>query len=99
MTTLHTGQELADLLNSNARRFAVLSAPMRLHIISCLCHGEKNVSELLGEIPTTQPNLSQHLNTLYMAGFVSKRRQGSQIFYAIANERIVQICRLMCGTM
>lgn len=99
MTAQHTGQELADLLGRTARQFAVLSAPMRLHIISCLCHGEKNVSELLAEISTTQPNLSQHLNTLYMAGFVSKRRQGNQIFYAIANERVVRVCQLMCGTM
>ena len=72
---------------------------MRLHIISCLCHGEKNVSELLDEIPSSQPNLSQHLSTLYKAGIVRKRRQGNHIYYAIANERIVQVCQLMCGTM
>ncbi len=38
---------------------------MRLKIISCLCNGEKNVSQLLTEVDTTQPNMSQHLNTLY----------------------------------
>ena len=46
---------------------------MRLKIIASLCNGEKNVSELLAEIDTTQPNMSQHLNTLYQAGVLGKR--------------------------
>ena len=85
------------MMEAAARNFAVLSAPMRLRVLSQLCHGEKNVSELLAVIDTTQPNLSQHLATLYQAGFVGKRRQGNQIFYAVADEKIVRICRLMCG--
>ncbi|MCZ2089108.1 MAG: ArsR family transcriptional regulator, partial [Burkholderiales bacterium] len=50
-----------------AEVFRVMSAPMRLKIISALCNGEKNVGQLLAEIRTTQPNMSQHLNTLYQA--------------------------------
>ena len=42
-----------------AELFRVMSAPMRLKIISSLCNREKNVSELLTEIDTTQPNMSQ----------------------------------------
>ena len=57
-----------------AEVFRVMSAPMRLKIISSLCNGEKNVGELLREIDTTQPNMSQHLNTLYQAGVLGKRR-------------------------
>ena len=44
-----------------AELFRVMSAPMRLKIISSLCNREKNVSELLSEIDTTQPNMSQNL--------------------------------------
>ncbi len=51
-----------------AELFRVMSAPLRLKIISSLCDGEKTVSELLGDISTTQPNMSQHLGTLYQAG-------------------------------
>lgn len=83
-------QQAADL-------FRVMSAPMRLKIISCLCDGEKNVSYLLSRIDTTQPNMSQHLTTLYQAGILGKRREGVQIFYRIADERIVDICRAVCG--
>lgn len=79
-----------------AEVFRVMSAPMRLKIISCLCNGEKNVSELLEEIDTTQPNMSQHLNTLYQAGVLGKRREGVQIFYRIINDRVVTLCRAVC---
>lgn len=79
-----------------AEVFRVMSAPMRLRIISSLCSGEKNVGELLEEIDTTQPNMSQHLNTLYVAGVLDKRREGVQIYYRIVNDNIVNICRAVC---
>jgi ArsR family transcriptional regulator len=79
-----------------AEMFRVMSAPMRLKIISSLCHGEKNVGELLEEISTTQPNMSQHLNTLYQAGVLGKRREGVQIYYRIVNDKVVTLCRAIC---
>ena len=60
-----------------------MSAPMRLKIISSLCNGEKNVSQLLAEIVTTQPNMSQHLNTLYQNGVFAKMRDGYRFFTAL----------------
>ncbi len=80
-----------------AEMFRVMSAPTRLKIISHLCEGEKNVSELIALIKTTQPNISQHLNTLHQAGIVGRRREGVQIYYHIANDRIVALCRSLCG--
>lgn len=79
-----------------AEVFRVMSAPMRLKIISCLCDGEKNVSYLLSKIDTTQPNMSQHLTTLYQAGVLGKRREGVQIYYRIIDERISLMCRTVC---
>lgn len=79
-----------------AELFRVLSAPMRLKIIGSLCQQEKNVSELLSEISTTQPNMSQHLNTLYQSGVLGKRRDGVQIYYRIVDERVANICRSVC---
>jgi ArsR family transcriptional regulator len=79
-----------------AEVFRVMSAPMRLKIISCLCDGEKNVSYLLSKIDTTQPNMSQHLTTLYQAGVLAKRREGVQIHYRIVDERVAGICRAVC---
>ncbi len=77
--------------------FKVLSAPMRLKIINCLCDGEQNVSYLLEKIATTQPNMSQHLNTLFKSGVLAKRREGVQIYYSIANQQIVKLCKAVCA--
>ena len=90
------GIETDEVFETAAEIFRVMSAPMRLKIISSLCNGEKNVSQLLEEIDTTQPNMSQHLNTLYQAGVIGKRREGVQIFYRIVNDRVVTLCRAGC---
>jgi ArsR family transcriptional regulator len=81
---------------SAAELFGVLATPIRLRIISALCQGEKNVSQLLDEIETTQPNMSQHLATLYRAGVLGKRRDSTQIYYRIVNEQAATICRTVC---
>ena len=88
-----------SVFESAAELFRAMAAPMRLKIISALCQGEKNVSELLGMINTTQPNMSQHLNTLYQAGILGRRREGVSIFYFITNEKVVQMCRSVCLQM
>ncbi len=88
--------ESDEVFELAAEVFRVMSAPMRLKIIASLCNGEKNVSELLSEIDTTQPNMSQHLNTLYQAGVLGKRREGVQIYYRIVNDRVVTLCRAVC---
>ena len=75
--------ESDEVFELAAEVFRVMSAPMRLKIISALCNGEKNVGELLADIHTTQPNMSQHLNTLYKAGVLGRRRDGVQIYYRI----------------
>ena len=85
-----------EVFERAAELFRVLSAPTRLKIISTLCSGEKNVGALLSEIATTQPNMSQHLNTLYKAGVLGRRREGVQIYYRIINDRVVNLCRAVC---
>jgi DNA-binding transcriptional ArsR family regulator len=81
---------------SAAELFSLLSTPIRLKIISALCRGEKNVSQLLADIETTQPNMSQHLATLYRAGVLGKRRDATQIYYRIESERAAMLCRAVC---
>lgn len=85
-----------QVFDSVAELFALLSTPIRLKIISAVCHGEKNVSELLAEIETTQPNMSQHLSTLYRSGVLGKRRDGTQMYYRLQSERVATLCRAVC---
>jgi ArsR family transcriptional regulator len=88
--------QLDEMFDLAAETFRVMSAPMRLKIINCLCTEEKNVGQLLEEIDTTQPNMSQHLNTLFKAKILGRRREGVQIYYRIINERVVTLCRAVC---
>ncbi len=87
---------LDEMFDLAAETFRVMSAPMRLKIINSLCTEEKNVGQLLEEIDTTQPNMSQHLNTLFKAKILGRRREGVQIYYRIINERVVTLCRAVC---
>jgi ArsR family transcriptional regulator len=85
-----------EVFESVAELFSVLSTPIRLKIISALCQHEKNVSELLAEIDTTQPNMSQHLSMLYRSGVLARRREGTQIYYRLQSERVAALCRAVC---
>lgn len=88
--------ESDQVFSSAAELFRLLSTPIRLKIISALCQAEKNVSQLLAEIDTTQPNMSQHLSTLYRAGVLGRRREATQIYYRIGDERAATLCRAVC---
>ena len=91
-----TRVEKGRVFEMAAELFGVLATPMRLRILSALCDQEKSVSQLLKEIDTTQPNLSQHLNLLYRAGVLAKRKDGTQVFYRVQSEQAVTLCRTVC---
>lgn len=89
-------QKKDKTFESAARLFRVLSSPTRLKILHCLCNGEENVGQLVGAIQTSQPNMSQHLNALFQAGILGKRRVGTQILYHVMDVRIVAISEDIC---
>lgn len=85
-----------SVFESVAELFGLLSTPIRLKIVRALCAGDKNVSQLLEEISTTQPNMSQHLATLYRAGVLNRRRDGTQVYYGLRSQRVGTLCRAVC---
>lgn len=92
-----SGDVMPDrVFDAVAELFALLATPVRLKIISALCQQEKNVSQLLEEIDTTQPNMSRHLATLYRAGVIGRRREGAQVFYRLQSEQVATLCRAVC---
>ena len=96
MIESESGVEKGRVFELAAELFGVLATPMRLRILSALCDQEKSVSQLLLEIDTTQPNLSQHLNLLYRAGVLAKRKDGTQVIYRVQSEQAVTLCRTVC---
>ena len=88
--------EMQAVFERAAEWFGVLSTPQRLRIINALCHGEKNVGQLIELLGVSQPNMSQHLSIMYRARLVGKRRQGTQVYYHITDESAVLVCRAVC---
>ena len=88
-----------DALALIARRFAVLAEPMRLQLLHALFAGEKSVNELTALTGGTQANVSRHLQTLAQAHLLARRKEGLQVFYAISDPSIFQLCELVCGSL
>jgi ArsR family transcriptional regulator len=65
--------------------------PLRLRIVELLESGEKSVTELKELLGVTQPLTSQHLSQMRMRGVLGSRREGSQVYYAIANPDVVKV--------
>lgn len=72
-----------------------LSNKTRLMVLCSLLEGERSVTEMLRNVPVTQPVLSQHLALLRDANFVTTRRSGQTIYYSLADERIKQTINLL----
>ena len=79
-----------------ARRFRMLGEPQRLRILQMLEQGEHTVGEIAESLNGNQPNISKHLQALYDAGLVGRRREGNSIYYFIADPVIFKLCDLVC---
>jgi ArsR family transcriptional regulator len=79
----------------------LLANTERLLLLCQLSQGEMCVSELEEALDIHQPTLSQQLGVLRTEGVVNTRREGKNIFYSVADERLLQIVavlyRLYCG--
>lgn len=80
-----------------ARRFRLLSDPVRLKILNQLNREPTSVGELASLTGTSQPNVSKHLAVLREGGIVRRRREGGAVHYEIADHSVFDLCRLVCG--
>ena len=88
--------EMQPVFESAAELFGLLASPMRLRILRVLCEAEQSVSEVVAKTGAAQSNVSQHLALLYRHRVVARRREGSQIYYRVAIEVVVELCRTVC---
>lgn len=85
--------ETLQVFEQVAHYFGLLADPTRLRILSCLCNGERPVREVVEVIGLTQANISRHLNILFRAGIVARRREGNSVLYRVVDPNFVDICR------
>jgi len=82
-----------------AARFRILGEPLRIRIIQELQDGEKNVSELVAAVGSTQPNVSKHLRILQEAGIVGRRQDGNLVYCYITDDSVLHLCDAVCSSV
>ena len=85
-----------EMLELVAERFKILAEPIRLELLNRLRNGEMTVSDLVEESGLAQANVSKHLRLLHSAGFVTRRKEGLFVYYALADRGVFQLCDIMC---
>ena len=72
-----------------------MANPTRLKIMNLLREGEKSVEDLRKRLNIPKANLSQHLSVLRHRRIVSTRRAGLNIYYKVANPKMIKACDIL----
>lgn len=83
-----------EVYEKNAELYKVMANPKRLEILNTIRDKEATVNELSEVLGTRKSNTSQHLAYLRLIGLVFTRRQGKNVYYRIADPRIVDPCKI-----
>jgi len=82
-----------------ARRFRVLGDPLRVRLLDLLRDEELSVSALAEQLGAGQQNVSKHLTVLADAGMIARRKDGTHVYYRIADEGVFALCEQVCGSV
>ncbi len=79
--------------NQLGQTLKVLGHPVRLQIVAGLVSGGCNVGRIWQCLDLPQPTVSQHLKVLRQEGILTARRNGKEIVYEVADERVSRLLR------
>jgi DNA-binding transcriptional ArsR family regulator len=82
---------MPDIPHVKAEFFKALGHPLRIRVLELLSPGEQSVADILVAVGVEQPHLSQQLGILRRAGLVVTRREGPNVVYALADERVAEV--------
>jgi DNA-binding transcriptional ArsR family regulator len=74
-----------------ANLFRVLGHPARVRILELLRESERSVGALQAELELDSGGTSQHLTALKRIGLVESRREGTSVYYRVADERVFDL--------
>lgn len=63
----------------------------RLKILYSISDQEKNVSEIVKEVGASQSLVSHQLNVLKKANLVSTHKDGTKVYYRLADEHVISL--------
>ncbi len=92
-----TRDRMASGYGLHAEICKVLTDPKRLMILDVLRGGECSVGELANRTEIRLANASQHLGVLRRTGLVKVRREGTTVYYRIAEPAILDACEIIHG--
>jgi ArsR family transcriptional regulator len=92
MKTMITDRSLFEM---QAEICKTLTNPKRIEILNVLKNDEKTVTELVNALGASKANVSQHLAVMRHKGILNTRREGVNIFYRVANPKVIEACTLM----
>ena len=92
MSRLKSSQTKAEHV---AQIVKAIAHPIRLRILAILCEGAENVTTLALRLDAAQSLISQHLRVMRSEGLVVADRRGSQVYYALARERLRSLIRYL----
>jgi len=78
-------------MNNKLVLFKALSDETRLKIIEFLLGGEKCVCEIVPHTKRKQSTISIQLSKMESWGILKTRREGKNIHYRIANDKIIKL--------
>ena len=78
-----------------SKLFRALGDETRLRIVALLTHGELCVCHIEQALELTQPNASRQLGILKMAGIVDSRRDGTWVYYFLADQADESVERVL----
>ena len=84
-----------ELFRLKAELCKTFADPKRLMIINELRAGERSVGDLVAKLGSPQAVVSRHLAVLRNRGIVVARREGTSMYYRLANPRIVEACDIV----
>ncbi len=74
-----------------ARTFALLAAPVRLHLVSLAAEGEFDVGTLAERVGVSIATASQHLSKLRLAGIIAAHRDGRRQIYVVDDPHVLTL--------
>jgi DNA-binding transcriptional ArsR family regulator len=71
--------------------FRMLADATRIRLLWLIREGEASVRDLTDAVAKPQALVSQHLAKLRLARLVTTRRQGTHVYYRLANDHVAQL--------
>lgn len=88
-----------NVYEQQAARLKMLAHPLRLQILNTLRHGEECVCHLAAMLDKPQPYVSQQLAVLRNGGAILDHRDGTNIFYRLADENVLRQVEAACSLL